>query len=78
MVELATFVQVLIMIGAPIVLARWIHARWALSWRTFGVGGATWLLSQVGHMPFNAYAADWLPPADAPWFLPVASVFFGS
>ena len=56
----------LLMIGLPIalgvVLARRLKQRWGL----FGVGAVTFVLSQVGHIPFNALAfrgAQAWPPA---------------
>jgi len=76
-VELATLLQVVVMIGAPIALARAIRARYALSWRVFGIGAAAFVVSQVNHIPFNELVAPHLPAARSPWFLPVASIFDG-
>ncbi len=43
----------LLMIAMPILLARIIKARRAVSWGLFGVGALSFVLSQVGHIPFN-------------------------
>ena len=77
MVELATFLQVLVMIGAPIALARAIHERWPTGWRALGVGCATFVISQVGHIPFNGVVEPLLPAPSAPSFVIVASLFYG-
>ena len=43
----------LLMISMPLVLARAINARRPVGWGLFGVGALTFVLSQVGHIPFN-------------------------
>ena len=43
----------LLMIAMPILLARMIKARRTVSWGLFGVGALSFVLSQVGHIPFN-------------------------
>lgn len=45
----------LFMIGIPIVLARKIAAQYLVGWGLFGMGAVTFILSQVGHIPFNWY-----------------------
>ena len=77
MAELATLLQVVVMIGAPIVVVRAIRARYALSWRVVGIGAATFLLSQVGHIPFNDLVTPLLPRSFSPANLAIASLFFG-
>jgi uncharacterized membrane protein YhfC len=42
-----------IMIFAPFLLARFINNRRKTGWGLFGVGAVTFVLSQVGHIPFN-------------------------
>lgn len=42
------------MIAIPVVLAIFLVKKWKLSWRFWLVGGATFILSQVGHIPFNS------------------------
>jgi uncharacterized membrane protein YhfC len=43
----------LLMVAMPLVLARIIVARKNVGWGLFGVGALTFILSQVGHIPFN-------------------------
>ena len=42
-----------LMIAVPIFLARWIARRRQARWGLFGVGAVAFVLSQVGHLPFN-------------------------
>jgi len=44
----------ILMLAIPITLAILLTRNWKLSWRYWFVGGATFILSQVGHIPFNA------------------------
>jgi len=44
----------LLMLAIPVVLAIMLTRKWKLSWRFWFVGAATFILSQVGHIPFNA------------------------
>ena len=53
MIYLVYAVNFLLMILAPLLLARFIAARRKIGWGLFGVGGATFILSQIGHIPFN-------------------------
>jgi uncharacterized membrane protein YhfC len=43
----------LLMMAMPVGLAIVLTRRWALGWRLVLVGGATFVLSQAGHVPFN-------------------------
>ncbi len=43
----------LLMIVLPIVLARKIAVPHRVGWGLFGIGAAAFILSQVGHLPFN-------------------------
>jgi uncharacterized membrane protein YhfC len=42
-----------LMILFPLLLGGWIKQRFGISWTVFGVGALTFILSQVGHLPFN-------------------------
>ncbi|MFO7537372.1 MAG: YhfC family glutamic-type intramembrane protease, partial [Chloroflexota bacterium] len=42
-----------LMILFPLLLGGWIKRRYGISWTVFGVGALTFILSQVGHIPFN-------------------------
>ena len=46
----------LLMVGLPIALAIFLTRKWKMGWRLWFVGGATFILSQIGHIPFNALA----------------------
>ncbi|MAT98293.1 MAG: hypothetical protein CL608_14205 [Anaerolineaceae bacterium] len=66
----------LLMILLPIVLARKIAQSHRVGWGLFGIGAATFILSQVGHLPFN-----WLILQQSGWFdnssLFTLSIFLG-
>jgi uncharacterized membrane protein YhfC len=53
---LAHLLNGLLMIAMPVGLAIFLTARWKLGWRLWLIGAATFILSQVGHIPFNALA----------------------
>ena len=42
------------MTAMPIVLAIYLTRRWKLGWGLWFIGAATFILSQIGHIPFNA------------------------
>ena len=44
----------LLMIAMPIGLAIYLTRRWKLGWGLWFIGAGTFILSQVGHIPFNA------------------------
>ena len=43
----------LLMVGLPIALGIYLTRRFRLGWRLWWIGAATFVLSQVGHIPFN-------------------------
>lgn len=43
----------LLMLAMPLVLARFIARQRGPGWGLFGIGAVTFVLSQVGHIPFN-------------------------
>jgi uncharacterized membrane protein YhfC len=47
------FLNGLLMIAMPIGLAIFLTRRFNLGWRLWWIGAATFVLSQVGHIPFN-------------------------
>jgi len=66
----------LLMIVLPIVLGRWIALRRKVSWGLFGAGAVGFVLSQVGHLPFNwliLQRLEWVGPGN----LVIYSVFLG-
>jgi uncharacterized membrane protein YhfC len=48
------FLNGVLMIAIPLSLAIILTRRWKMGWRIVLVGAATFILSQVGHIPFNA------------------------
>jgi uncharacterized membrane protein YhfC len=50
----------LLMIGLGIALGVFLTRRFHLPWRLYWIGAATFVLSQVGHIPFNAVMLPWL------------------
>lgn len=43
-----------LMIALPIVLGIYLSRRYRLGWRLWWIGAGTFVLSQIGHIPFNA------------------------
>jgi uncharacterized membrane protein YhfC len=56
------FLNGFFMIAMPIILAIILIRRWKLGWRLWLIGGATFILSQVAHIPFNYVAGQVLSP----------------
>jgi len=52
------FLNGFLMIAMPIGLAIYLTRRFRLGWRLFWIGMATFILSQVGHIPFNLFASQ--------------------
>ncbi len=44
----------LLMIAMPVGLAFYLTRKFKLDWRLWWIGAAVFVLSQVGHIPFNA------------------------
>ncbi len=51
----------LMMMALPFVLGHFLGKRVRLDWGLFGVGAITFVLSQVGHIPFNQFVLARLP-----------------
>lgn len=72
----------LLMIAIPILLGAWLTRRFRLGWRIWWIGAATFVLSQVGHIPFNNWFFGLLKqgalklPSQA-WELPVFVILAG-
>lgn len=45
----------LLMLAIPILLGIWLTRRFKLGWGIWWIGAATFVLSQVGHIPFNLW-----------------------
>ena len=50
---LAHFLNGLLMVAMPIGLAVYLTRRWKFGGRVWWIGAATFVLSQIGHIPFN-------------------------
>jgi uncharacterized membrane protein YhfC len=46
-------INFLLMVAMPVLLGWMIARRRRVSWRFFGIGAATFVLAQLGHIPFN-------------------------
>jgi uncharacterized membrane protein YhfC len=72
----------LLMLALPILLGIWLTRRFKLGWRIWWIGAATFVLSQVGHIPFNLWFFGLFNkgvlklPGEA-WELPVIALLAG-
>lgn len=59
--------SVILMLAMPLALGAWLARRYRTNWGHFGVGAATFVGSQLLHIPFNLWvgAQGWLPEATA-------------
>jgi uncharacterized membrane protein YhfC len=72
----------LLMIAMPVVLAVTLARRFKLGWGLWWIGAATFILSQIGHIPFNAgltllFERGILPVPPEAWRLPFNAVVLG-
>lgn len=72
----------LLMLALPVGLGLYLTRRFQLGWRLWWIGAATFVLSQVGHIPFNAMLTQLfqrgLLPTPAPeWGLIFNAVVLG-
>lgn len=74
-------INALLMIVPPILLGRYIARRWKIGWTVFAAGAGTFILSQVGHLPFNAFLLPELNNQISGWSettrLIILSIFLG-
>lgn len=75
---LAHFLNGLLMIAMPVGLAIFLTARWKLGARLWLIGAATFILSQVGHIPFNALATLVLNRTPLANMTPEAALIFNA
>ena len=68
----------LLMIAMPVGLAIFLTARWKLGARLWLIGAATFILSQVGHIPFNALATLVLNRTPLANMTPEAALIFNA
>lgn len=72
----------LLMIALPIVLGIYLTHRFQMGWRLWWIGGATFLISQVGHIPFNRlvtylFEQGILPSPSESWQFAFNALFLG-
>jgi uncharacterized membrane protein YhfC len=72
----------LLMVAMPIGLGIFLTRRFGLGWRIWLIGAATFILSQVGHIPFNQgltllFQHGILPHPPPAWRLPFNAVLLG-
>jgi uncharacterized membrane protein YhfC len=70
------------MIVLPIVLGIYLTRRFQMGWRLWWIGGATFVISQIGHIPFNRlvtylFQAGILPAPAESWKLAFDAIFLG-
>ena len=63
----------LVMVGLPLALGFYLDRRYHLGWRLWAIGAAGFILSQVGHIPFNSlltwlFQKGILPAPPASWY----------
>ncbi|MCL4867463.1 MAG: YhfC family intramembrane metalloprotease [Anaerolineae bacterium] len=70
MISLLLIVNGVLMFLAPVV-AVWLIRRYRrMPWSLWGIGAATFILSQVGHIPFNGVVLRWWQPDPTRQFIP--------
>jgi uncharacterized membrane protein YhfC len=72
----------LLMVAMPVGLGIFLTRRFSLGWRIWVIGAATFVLSQVGHIPFNQgltllFQHGILPPPPPEWRLPFNALVLG-
>jgi uncharacterized membrane protein YhfC len=68
----------LLMIAMPVGLAVFLTRRWKLGWRIWWIGAATFVLSQVGHIPFNVLISKMLNTTSMVYWPPLAQTIFNA
>ncbi len=75
---IAHFLNGLLMIAMPVGLAIILASRWKMSGRIWWIGAATFVLSQVGHIPFNWAAGKILNQTGMLSWNPTAQLIFNA
>jgi len=76
------FINGFLMMAMPVALGIYLTRKFDSGWRLWLIGGAVFVLSQVGHIPFNAgvgllFQKGILPGIPPAWQLPFSIVFLG-
>ncbi len=71
-----------LMVIIPLILGALVVRRWRLDWAIFGLGGLTFIASQVLHIPFNMLLLNpWMEtlgwPRTTGWLYPVGAILVG-
>ena len=72
----------LLMIAIPLLIGAYLTRRFKLGWGLWWIGGITFILSQVGHIPFNAwffglFQKGTLPMPPQAWQVPFIAILAG-
>ncbi len=76
------FLNGLLMIALPVGLGFYLRRKFGLGWGLWWIGAATFVLSQVGHLPFNAlltllFERGVLPTPPQSWQMPFNALVLG-
>jgi uncharacterized membrane protein YhfC len=76
------FINILLMFLIPVGLGIFLAQRWRLGWRWWWIGAVTFVLSQLGHIPFNAgvtalFQQGILPAPHESWRFAFNVIFLG-
>ncbi len=79
---LTYFLNGLLMVAMPVGLGIYLTRRFRIGWRIWLIGAATFILSQIGHIPFNQgltllFQHGILPSPPTEWRLPFNAVVLG-
>lgn len=71
-----------LMVALPLLLGLWLERRLGQPWKLYGAGAATFVASQVVHLPLNAglgelSARGLLPAPPEVWKLPAQAILLG-
>lgn len=82
MVYLLLTLNSLLMIFLPLLLGIWLVHRYRVSWKLFLIGAAGFVISQIGHIPFNQFVLDpfvrdFLEPGETLGRVLIAALLFG-
>ncbi|MEW5869375.1 MAG: YhfC family glutamic-type intramembrane protease [Chloroflexota bacterium] len=76
------FLNGFLMILMPLILGIYLARKFRLGWRLWWIGAATFVLSQIGHLPFNfalglLFERNLLPTPPESWRLPFSAILLG-
>lgn len=72
----------LLMLALPVGLGIYLTRKFGFGWRLWWIGAATFILSQMGHLPFNAlltllFERNLLPSPPQNWQMPFNAIILG-